>query len=61
MIVVSNRDKLVRLKKETEAALAHPQADAGLGRNVLRERLSGIEASLAKSTAALAGKSLGDR
>ena len=55
-LVEANRDKLTRLKSETEATLANPRADAGLSREILRERLRGIEESLAKCTVALAGK-----
>jgi hypothetical protein len=57
-VVEANRDKLVRLKKETEAAIAHPTADAELSAEVLRDRLSGVEASLAQSNAALVGKTV---
>ena len=55
-LVEADRDTLTRLKRETQATLANPRADAGLSREILRERLRGIEESLAKCTVALAGE-----
>lgn len=42
-LVVATVKKLQKLEKETQEALAHPDADAALGASVLRDRLSGIQ------------------
>jgi hypothetical protein len=58
-LVEASRDRLTKLKSETKASLASPRSDAGLSREILRERLEGIESSLAACTDALVEKNDG--
>jgi hypothetical protein len=55
-LVEADRVKLLELEKATRAALAARATDGGVGQGVLRDRLAGIEKSLADVNRVLAGE-----